>query len=91
MNKYLQEIVNEMCRRINVDPFNIDFLKPDWYFEHTWTQEQAHDFIVWLTEYLYNNKEARKYITGINSKLSKKKLNSIASNFEAIYGWKHSN
>jgi len=58
----------------------------DWYFNHSWTEEEENQFIDWLTSYLQENSGAREEIMRINSK-NKSLCNLAAKNFAAWFGW----
>jgi len=85
---HLQQILRQMCYVIGVDPETIDFGQHDWYMQHTWTQEQEQEFKIWLTDYIYNNNEARKEILEFPRK-DKKHCEKAASEFLFNYGWKY--
>ena len=50
------------------------------------TKEQESDFIDWLTNYLYNNTDARNEMAWIPRK-TKKVCRGLAETFNSFYGW----
>ena len=86
MGEYTKIILNEMCRRVGTND-NIDFKRNDWYTDYTWTQEQENEFVDWLTDYLYNNRDARQELMVFSHK-DKKRCKGAAREFSANYGWK---
>lgn len=85
--KHIRNILHEMCNRVNADYGSIDFKAPTWYHEYEWTQEQEDDFVKWMTDYLFNNKEARFEILAFPRK-DKKYCKKAAEEFVWNYGWK---
>ena len=90
-NKYLRDILKEMCRKVGANFNEIDFKKERWYEEYSWTVEQQNDFISWLAEYLKKNQGARigperipeLEIYAHNSRF----LLEFAKSFAFNYGW----
>lgn len=58
----------------------------DWYRMYQWTEKEENAFIDWLSDYLYNNKEARKEIMSLPKK-NKKDCHLAAKQFSAFWGW----
>ena len=58
INKYMQEILCEMYKRVGAD-FNEIELKDNWFENYTWTEKQENDFIKWLADYLRTHQGAR--------------------------------
>ena len=86
--KYTKEVLKQMCREIRVSFSKIDFDDNEWYLKYSWTQYKQEKFIKWLTDYLYNNKEARVEMLALPIKRSKKYLRKVALDFVFSYGWK---
>jgi hypothetical protein len=86
--KHTLFIFHQMCREIRVSCKKIDFNKTEWYLKHSWTNYKQNKFINWLTNYLFNNKEARQEIVASPSRKSKKFLRKVATEFILVYGWK---
>ena len=84
---YTAFILEQMCMKVNANPDNIDFGKQDWFHSFEWYEEQEEEFIEWLADYLYNNKEARKELLRFPSR-SKKVMRRAAEQFVFNYGWK---
>ena len=85
--KYLKIILNEMCKRVNVNYEDINFKKHDWYLEYSWNKEEEKSFENWLDDYLYDNTKARREILSANIK-RRKYTKKAASEFVWMYGWK---
>ena len=88
MNKYLEEILEKMCKIVKVDYKDIDFESKDWYLKHEWTPKQEDEYKKWLFKYLKNNREARNELMEYPSK-TKRDLNKFIDNFVFNYGWKY--
>jgi hypothetical protein len=86
-NPVLQEILQEMCRRVNVDYNTVDFTKDRWYMDHSWTLEEEKDFIDWLTKEVLSNKKKYKLIFLATS--SKHLIKKSVEWFVLQYGWKY--
>lgn len=84
MNQELKIILDEMCSRVGAS--NIDFRSDHWYEDYTWTEEEEKDFINWLANHLYENKEARKMF--VNLRKVKRDCNKASNKFVLNYGWK---
>ena len=90
MNQNIAPILIEMCTRVGVDAWTIDFEDPSWYTKHKWTIEEEDDFKVWLCEWIANNRQtARELWKNIHS-LDKKHRMEIAKGFVFNYGWSYS-
>lgn len=90
MNKYLEEILRQMCSYVEIEYSKIDFKSKEWYYIAEWTKEQEDEFVEWLTNYLYTNHKASSSLYKI-SRLSKKKAKECAEMFNMNYGWKRIN
>lgn len=86
-SKHLIVILKEMCKRVSADYEKIDFMKDGWFWKYKWTKDGESKFEEWLTDYVYNNPDARTGLTTINYK-SKKHCKVFALNFIWNYGWK---
>jgi hypothetical protein len=86
-NKYLKEILVEMCSRVGATYENINFKEHNWYGKYEWPREEEDSFKEWLYNYFKKNKEARKSLTNIFSP-SKKALEKCVDMFTLNYGWK---
>ena len=77
-----------MCSYIDDAHFDdIDFQEPDWYMKHTWNRDQEKDFCIWLTEYLFKNKEAQESLYS-RKNMSKEECRQTASAFCCSFGWR---
>lgn len=72
----LQEILDEMFRRVNTKRSELDVTKPGWYQQRSWTHAEEDSFIDWLTAYLQKN-----------LKLSKRWAHKEAKKFSSFFGW----
>jgi len=88
MNKYLKEILIEMCKRVNAKYEDIDFKKEQWFLEYEWTNEEETSFINWLVDYMKQNKEARDTLM-MFPRNNKRDLERFANSFIFNYGWKY--
>jgi len=84
---YLDIILEEMFKRVGAiyDPAKVHI--DGWYNEHEWTKTEEDNFINWLAELLYSNKDARNKIMAFKSK-NKKRCKDAANWFVFNYGWK---
>ena len=88
MNKYLKEILIEMCKRVNAKYEDIDFKKEQWFLEYEWTNEEEASFINWLVDYMKQNKEVRDTLM-MFPRNNKRDLERFANSFIFNYGWKY--
>jgi hypothetical protein len=88
MNKYLEEILKEMCKRVKADYSKIVFNEDDWFYKYSWTINEENDYVNWLIEYLQKNKKACQEIMKYPSS-DKKYLLKFAQKFVSNYGWKY--
>ena len=85
--KHLSVILNEMCKRVDVDYKAMDFNKQGWFWKHSWRQEQEDSFVEWLANYLRENKDARDTLMQYQTK-NKRETLEFAKSFVWNYGWK---
>lgn len=83
---HLKIILEKMCTYPGVLFENLDTTSNGWYSKHSWTKTQEHDFMVWLTNYLYENSEALRQLYGVRE-ASLDSCQSKASWFCMNYGW----
>lgn len=92
-NKYLVEIVKEMCKRVGADPEIVGW-KDDpnhdhWYWRYTWTKAEEDRFIFWLADYFKTNRDARADLSISGGRISTKKYcQKMAEEFVWNWGWK---
>jgi len=58
-------ILKEMCRRVGMtdeDYRVFDFTEKEWFRKHEWTEKEEQDFILWLADFLEENKYVPKKI-----------------------------
>jgi hypothetical protein len=84
---HLKIILTEMYKRVKADPTKINTKEGDWLRKYSWTEQEQDSFAEWMTDYLYNNKEARKEILTQNIK-SKKRIRLGVNGFLFNYGWR---
>jgi len=85
--KHLDIILSEMFLRVGEEYSPSKTQEEEWYWTHEWTEKERDEFVKWLAEYLYNNKEARQEIVNYPIK-NKKRCADAANWFELNYGWK---
>lgn len=76
-----------MCRRVGTTYDEIDFDANYWYVSCEWTEQEEIMFKKWLSDYIYNNTEARNELMDHPIK-RKKYTDSFATWFVFQYGWK---
>ncbi len=88
-NKTLETLLTEMCKRVNVDPDDIDFNEHRWFMKHTWTEEEQDEFKRWMNEYLTKNKKAVDEIAAFPNlvKHNKRELIKLINWFILDFGW----
>jgi hypothetical protein len=86
MNKYLQEILKEMCKRVGADFKKIDVKKDRWYTEYSWTEAEEKEFKKWMVNYLKTNKKALNELYGRN-RVTTAWAKSATEWFLFNYGW----
>ena len=86
-NNGIKTVLTEMCKRVGADADKIDFKEEGWFMQHSWTQSEEEDFIKWVTDYLYTDKQARIDIMNSPSK-RKGTCKKAATYFVWNYGWK---
>ena len=85
--KHLGIVLRKMCKMVGADPNKINFKKNNWYWDFSWTEQDEHDFINWLSEYLLDNADARSELMN-NPIKNKKRTEALAREFVLNYGWK---
>lgn len=89
-DEHIQEVLSKMCEMVGTKIEDIDFNDEEWYYTHTWTDNQQEEFKKWLVDYLHKKHSARKLLTMVRTK-DKKLLEKAASSFIFNYGWKVNN
>ena len=90
MGKHMINILREMCSRVGFcvpDGALSYFKQPTWYHDYEWTQIQEDEFVKWMADYLFSNKEARGEILEFPRR-DKKTCKKAAEEFVWNYGWK---
>jgi len=82
----LEEILREMCDRVDIDYDTVDFKKDGWYYLRSWTEIEETDFRNWMVKYLRSSPKARKEIMRVSSK-RKEWIEKTANEFIWQYGW----
>lgn len=88
MKDKLLDVLKEMCKRVNVDYNKIDFKKPNWFLDYSWTEEEENDFSDWLVKQLSKDEELRQEVMDSFSWKDEKRLKKVADEFVFNYGWK---
>lgn len=90
LNKHRHQaiIFKEMCERVNLSFWIFDFKDPFMLCKYRWTRNEELDFQSWLTDYLYNNVEARREIMTVWSK-NKRNCKEAAKWFIFEFGWSY--
>lgn len=81
---HLDAVLDKMCEVVGAE--DVDFNAQNWFWQHSWTQEQEDEFKDWLTDYLRNRAaqvELMSYPRG-----AKKDRKLFAEAFIWNYGWK---
>ena len=86
--KHFDIIIAKMCGWIGVDPSQASNDIPDWFMQHSWTPAQEKSFIEWLSNYLYNDTEARNEIM-LFPRRRRRETDETASKFVWNYGWRY--
>lgn len=88
-NKHLQEVLVEMCSRVDADPSTIDVKEEDWYLKYTWTAQEQESFADWLGDYVLTNKGAAKELVQFPNLIkNKQQRKKFVDMFLLNYGWK---
>lgn len=82
----LKFILVEMCRRVNVAYCKMDFKKPGWFSEYSWTAREQDKFRDWLADYIFTNTKARHALATFTHK-NKRMCKKFADDFIFGYGW----
>jgi len=80
-------VLSKMCELADVDIATVDFFDDRWWCKSTMTRKASDDLLKWLTEYLYNDKDARRELVTFSSK-NKKMCKEAANAFICWYGFK---
>lgn len=83
---HLKSIFRKMCSYVDVSFDDIDATVPGWYMNESWDKDQEHDFMIWLTNYLYENQDAQMQLYGVTG-MSLNRCRSASSRFCMMYGW----
>ena len=89
MEKGLEIILREMCRRVGADFEKINFKEKGWFKNYSWSIDSEKAFKEWLITSLLENKETRKALLGTTAKLTKRKAKDAAAFFVFNYGWRY--
>ena len=83
----LDYILTEMFNRVGKIYKQYKVKRKEWFLKGSWTEDEEENFVKWLTNLLYNNKDYRKRIMAFDSS-SKKMCKDAAFSFVMDYGWK---
>jgi len=81
---HLDAILDKMCEIVGA--VDVDFTADNWYWQHSWVQEQEDEFIDWLILYM-RNKDAQRELM-IYPRGAKKHRKEFAEAFTWNFGWK---
>ena len=79
-------ILANMCRYVEVNYWDVDFNKDNWFQDYKWSKETEDHFTKWLSEYFYGIKGAQKELYS-RSSMRKKECEDAALGFVFQYGW----
>ena len=85
--KHIETILKKQCELVGADYDKIDFKKNNWWMEYEWDEDTRNEFLAWMRDYLYENKEARQEIMMFTRK-NKKNCLRAAQEWDFMYGWK---
>ena len=88
MKDKLLDVLKEMCKRVNADYNKMDFKKPNWFLDYSWTEEEEKEFSGWLIKQLNRDEELRQELMDNFSWKDEKRLKKVADEFVFNYGWK---
>lgn len=85
-------LLKKQCAIIKVDANKIDFQKPDWYQDHTWTKKQEDKFKTEFINYLYGSLKRVKEIARFarTTYRDRRKLELLWMWWDLDYGFKRS-
>ena len=87
-NRHFAIILKEMCRMVGTEFWLLDLKDPFILQKHKWTREEELSFQSWLTDYLFNNTEARCEMMTTTRK-NKKFCREASKWFTFAYGWSY--
>ena len=87
MTKHLSVILKKMCSMVGADFDKIDFKRPNWYEDWSWTEKKQEQFMDWLEDYLMKNKEARQELLEF-SRANRRMVKRAIQWFILDYGWR---
>jgi hypothetical protein len=86
LTKHLKIILEKMFEGTGIE-FSEDYVNQDsWYLNYTWSEAQQKEYTDWLTDYLYENSEARKELMNFPNK-TKKDCKKVADQMVLFFGW----
>lgn len=90
METHLLNILEKMFTLVNAPTDNIKEYtqQPNWFLNYQWNKQQENEFVVWLTDYFKQNKEAFKLMSR-NLTYNHKNRVKLANEFSWNYGWKN--
>ena len=87
MSKNLEKVMKKMCQMAGANFAKIDFKKPNWFCDYTWTEKQEQKFMDWLAKLMLDNKEVRQEFMCFPSN-NKKDIAKFILQFCMNFGWK---
>jgi len=85
MNKSIEYLIKEMCKRVKADFTSINFSEDQWYYKYEWTEEECNKYKKWLEKTLWKNKKIRQDLGIIKDK---KHIHKVVQFFNLNYGWR---
>lgn len=86
IKEHVRIVLQKMFEGTGIE-YSDEYVKQEyWFCNYQWTDKQHSDYVEWLTDYLYKNKEARKQIMTTPTKI-KSLCRLCAEGFAAMFGW----
>jgi len=89
MDRGLEKVLKEMCRRVGAPYNSIDFKEEGWYNRYAWTYEEEVDFVQWLTDQIMRNKEVRESLFVNPTHVTENIARKAAKEFVYQFGWRY--
>ena len=83
----IRTVLDKQCQFIGIDIEDLDYSKPNWFLQHTWTLKQQNKFVGWLARRLYKDVELRSALSSRYLR-SKEFCFGMAKEWAFQYGWR---
>lgn len=83
--EHSQIIMRKLCKAVGADYDTFDFSQKEWFRQHEWTQGEEDSFVLWLADFLEDNKYVKK---GAKSRHGQRLAEYESSKFVMNVGWK---